>query len=381
MPGKISCSPANGIPAGGDVGLQRRFVAFEHRPKIVLGGLLVRVVQPIICVELARPDDRIRECRDTPRRDAADVVGMQVRQQHLVHLLRPISNYNCNLNRSLATHYLVRASPEDRTPLAHDIGSSTLQTSVPDVHFVNSRITGKMARFVLIHGAWHGGWCWERVVPLLLSVGHEVLAPDLPGVGADRTPFAADVLGQWADFVAALVRGAAEPAVLVGHSRGGLVISEAAERAPDQIRAVVYLSALLLPVSMTSRQKLNADGGSVLSKSLRMNQESASMTIDPEAASDLFYNLTSPEDSAAAVARLTPEPFAGSARSLIITSANFGRVRRVYIEAEHDHAIPLAIQREMHSHLPCDRVITLPPDHSPFFSVPDKLAQALLSLA
>jgi pimeloyl-ACP methyl ester carboxylesterase len=88
-----------------------------------------------------------------------------------------------------------------------------------------------MARFVLVHGAWHGGWCWERIVPLLGAAGHEVLAPDLPGLGADRTPFAADVLAQWADFVAGLVRGAAEPAVLVGHSRGGLVISEAAERA------------------------------------------------------------------------------------------------------------------------------------------------------
>jgi pimeloyl-ACP methyl ester carboxylesterase len=188
---------------------------------------------------------------------------------------------------------------------------------------------------------------------------------------APIAPFAPDVLGQWAEFVADLVRGAPEPAVLVGHSRGGIVISEAAERSPDQIRVLVYLAALLLPVGMTNRQKLNADGGSVLFKSLRMSQESASMTVDPDAARDLFYNLTSPEDSAAAVARLTPEPLASSARSLILTSANFGRVRRVYIEAEYDHAIPLAIQRDMHRHLPCERVVSLPSDHSPFFSVPD----------
>ena len=138
---------------------------------------------------------------------------------------------------------------------------SKLVTSVQLAHFEGSR---KMARFVLVHGAWHGGWCWERIAPLLGAAGHEVLAPDLPGMGADRTPFAADVLAQWADFVAGLVRGAAEPAVLVGHSRGGLVISEAAERAPDQIRVLVYLAALLLPVGTTSRQTLNADGRSVL---------------------------------------------------------------------------------------------------------------------
>jgi pimeloyl-ACP methyl ester carboxylesterase len=181
---------------------------------------------------------------------------------------------------------------------------------------------------------------------------------------ADRTPFAADVLAQWADFVAGLVCGAADLAVLVGHSRGGLVISEAAERAPDQIRVLVYLTALLLPVGTTSRQTLNADGRSVLFKSLRLSQETASTTVDP-----------------AAVARLTPEPLASSARLLILTSANFGRVRRVYIEAEQDHAIPLAIQRNMYGHLPCERVISLPCDHSPFFSAPDELAQALLTLA
>jgi pimeloyl-ACP methyl ester carboxylesterase len=239
----------------------------------------------------------------------------------------------------------------------------------------------KMARFVLIHGAWHGGWCWERVVPLLRAAGHQVLAPDLPGMGADRTPFAADVLGQWADFVADLVRGAPEPAVLVGHSRGGMVISEAAERAPDHVRVLVYVAAFLLPPGVTIRQKLNADGQSVLFKSLRMNQESASTTIEPDAASNLFYNLTSSEDSAAAVARLTPEPLASSARSLILTSTNFDRVRRVYIEAERDHALPLAIQRDMHGHLPCERVISISSDHSPFFSAPDQLAHALLDPA
>ncbi len=76
-----------------------------------------------------------------------------------------------------------------------------------------------MARFILVPGAMHGGWCWERIVPLLGAAGHEVLAPDLPGTNGDPTPYADDILAQWADFVADLARKGRERAVLVGHSR------------------------------------------------------------------------------------------------------------------------------------------------------------------
>jgi len=63
-----------------------------------------------------------------------------------------------------------------------------------------------MTTFILIHGAWHGGWCWERIVPLLEQQGHRVLAPDLPGMGNDSTPLATITLDYWAQFVADLVR-------------------------------------------------------------------------------------------------------------------------------------------------------------------------------
>jgi len=152
-----------------------------------------------------------------------------------VSLLRSLASTSRCVNSSRADAP-VRGGPEDRTLLALGVEPSTFQSQLYTSPII-VRIKTKMPRFVLIHGAWHGGWCWERVVPLLRAADHEVLASDLPGMGTDRTPFAADVLGQWADFVAALVHEAAEPAVLVGHSRGGLVISEGAERAPDQIRA------------------------------------------------------------------------------------------------------------------------------------------------
>jgi pimeloyl-ACP methyl ester carboxylesterase len=98
----------------------------------------------------------------------------------------------------------------------------------------------------LIHGAWHGRWCWEKLVPKLEIKGHRVVARDLPGLGLDRTPAAEITLERYTDAVCDALAKEAEPVVLVGHSMGGVVISEAAERMPEKIKALVYLTAYLL---------------------------------------------------------------------------------------------------------------------------------------
>src|SRR5580765_5765914 len=96
--------------------------------------------------------------------------------------------------------------------------------------------SGSMATFVLIHGSWHGGWCFDEVKALLEAAGHRVIAPDLPGMGGTEAELGAVTLQGWADFVAGLCRDAPQrPVVLAGHSRGGLVIGQDAETAPEAI--------------------------------------------------------------------------------------------------------------------------------------------------
>jgi pimeloyl-ACP methyl ester carboxylesterase len=95
-----------------------------------------------------------------------------------------------------------------------------------------------VATFVLIHG----GWSWDSIVPLLEKRGHTVLAPDLPGMGDDKTPLQEVSLESWASFVAELIRRQSEPVILVGRSRGGIVISRTAEYIPERIRALVYVA-------------------------------------------------------------------------------------------------------------------------------------------
>jgi pimeloyl-ACP methyl ester carboxylesterase len=218
------------------------------------------------------------------------------------------------------------------------------------------------------------------VAPLLRAAGHEVLAPDLPGMGEDRTQFAADILAQWADFVADLARRQDEPVVLVGHSRGGIVISEAAERVPDSIRRLVYLAAFLLPAGRSLIQSVEASGPGA-GPPLTIGADGLTCTVSDEAHRGVFYNQLSEPEAKAIGARLCPEPLEPLSRGLRITDGRYGSVPRAYILAEHDQAITLDWQRRMLDELPCDPVLSLPSDHSPFYSMPHRLAEALVSLA
>jgi pimeloyl-ACP methyl ester carboxylesterase len=105
-----------------------------------------------------------------------------------------------------------------------------------------------MSTYVLVHGAWHGSWCWKRVRKALQSAGHEVFTPTLTGVGERSHLNSADVnLSTHIADVANLIRWEElSDVILCGHSYGGCVISGAADRVPESIRALVYLDAFVL---------------------------------------------------------------------------------------------------------------------------------------
>src|ERR1700730_14293646 len=99
----------------------------------------------------------------------------------------------------------------------------------------------------MIHGPWSGGWMWGRVVPIPTSAAHSAEAPALLGADPGGSQFPSQPISAWADQIAARVREAKEPVVLVAQSRGGLIISEVAERVPERIGYLVYAAAFLLP--------------------------------------------------------------------------------------------------------------------------------------
>ena len=241
------------------------------------------------------------------------------------------------------------------------------------------REAGCMSTFVLIPGAWHGAWCWQRVAPRLTAAGPAVRPPELLGMGEDRTPLAEVSLGIWADQVAEAISREDEPVILVGHSRGGVVVSEAAERVPDRISTLVYLAGSMLP-----------DGAAILDyvprpdpdgpQALDMREDGSAMLLDPFMTMS-FYNATDEAWTSLARRRLTYEPLGVHATPLRLTTERFGRVRRAYIRTTRDNAVTTAMQERMLADLPCDPVFTLDSDHSSFFAEPDLLVGHLLEIA
>ena len=237
-----------------------------------------------------------------------------------------------------------------------------------------------MTTFVLVHGAWHGGWCWERVAGLLEARGHRVLAPDLPGHGADRTPLANVTLDSYAKHVCDVIGREPEPVVLVGHSMGGIVITAAAERIPERIRTLVYLTAFLLGDGESLFAVAGGDPGSALTGNLVPSSDGLSLSVKPEAVVSAFYAECAPADAERASARLVPQALAPLTAPVRWTAERAGRIPRVYVECLRDRAISLAAQRRMVEARPCAKVFTLDTDHSPFYSAPEALAAHLAAL-
>jgi len=238
-----------------------------------------------------------------------------------------------------------------------------------------------MNTYVLVHGAYHGGWCFEKVVPLLEAQGHRVVAVDLPGHGNNKVPMADVTLAAYVDHVCSVIQTASEPVILLGHSLGGMTITQVAEKIPDRIAWVVYLTAMMPKNGQNRTDLAEHEGPEDMAAKRILSEDGLSVTMSRDVIPPTFYAECPAEDVERAFGRLVPqavEPFQQQART---TPERFGTVKRAYIECLRDRAIPIAMQRAMIAAQPCDRVFTIDTDHSPFYSAPDELAAHLLALA
>ena len=225
-----------------------------------------------------------------------------------------------------------------------------------------------MSTFVLIHGAFSGGWKWDKVVPLLEKAGQKVIAPDLPGHGSNLKIAPEKLtLQDCTDYVAAILDKQPEPVILVGYSMGGVVVSQTAEYRPNKIKKLVYVCAFLLK-----------DGESMMSRGGgRHNPQSASYEVFKET----FYADCPDEEVRRALACQTAPAKNVAAAPVHITRQNYGRLPRIYIETLQDKAIPPAVQKQMYADTPCECIMTMNTSHSPMVAAPEELARHLLSAA
>lgn len=240
-----------------------------------------------------------------------------------------------------------------------------------------------MAGFVLIHGSWHGGWCFDPVAQLLRERGHTVLAPTLPGMGGTAEEMAAVTLDGWGEFAAQHCRDlkaqlGGAPVVLAGHSRGGLVISTAAQAHPAVMDALVYICAMMLPSGMSRAEFKQIEGPNPAFDGIISPVHGGVATvIDVTNAGAVFAQISPPDLVAAVLPRLQAEPHAPRLQKLHLTPERYGTLARTYIECTLDRTIPIDSQRKMQRYSPGAKVVTLEADHSPYLSTPAELADVL----
>lgn len=237
-----------------------------------------------------------------------------------------------------------------------------------------------MKTFVFIHGSWHGSWNWHRLVPILEKAGHRTVALDLPGMGRDKTPIHTVTLQTSMDAICKTLDAQEGKVILVGHSKNGILISQAAEYRAHKIEKLVYLAAYLIPNGKTQREYSMQDTQGVLKPFVTFHEDLQATTLDTAIYKEGLYADCDEHIVRLANVLLSHEPFGSSITPLQLTEEHFGRVPRVYIECTEDRAVTPFIQRKMYSEMPCEKVYSMATSHSPFFSQPQALAEILCEL-
>lgn len=227
-----------------------------------------------------------------------------------------------------------------------------------------------MPEFLLVHGTCHGAWCFDHLLRALAGLDVDARAIDLPG--RDGSPTTLDA------YAEAILAAARPGTVLVGHSAGGYAITAAAEADPSRFAGLVYLCAYLPAPGQSLADMRRAGPSQPLLPAIRMAVDRQSFTIDPVLARGAFYQDCGDDNAADAVARLCPQPVMPQQTPLWPSAAP--DLPRHYIICERDQTIPPDYQAVMAASLPPECIHRLPSGHSPFLSMPDRLAALLAGI-
>jgi pimeloyl-ACP methyl ester carboxylesterase len=240
-----------------------------------------------------------------------------------------------------------------------------------------------MARFVLVHGAFSGAWIWEPLEQALAAKGHKCVAFDLPGLGDDKTPAAEVTLDSSAARVRDALSESSGPAILVGHSMGGIIATQAAGLAPKQIAALVYVAAFLPKdgQSLLELTQLPEGAGDQVQANIVVTDDPPVAIMPASASKEVLYECCTSEVADWAIAHQRPQPLAPMGTPVSIPKGALDEVSRYYVLCGRDQAIPPALQRRMIAENDCNAVYKLDTDHTPHLSKVNELAQVLDEIA
>ena len=233
--------------------------------------------------------------------------------------------------------------------------------------------------FLLVHGAWQGGWVWQRVADRLRAAGHAVFAPTLSGLG-EKAHLAGpqiDLLTHVRDIVATIETEELDDIVLCGHSYGGMVVTGVADGLPRRIKALVFLDAFIAQAGKSLFDCQSPELAQRLQAEARDHGEG--WRIKPRPAS--YFRVANPEDAARLDRSSVDQPIGCMATALPLTGA-WQEIRHlVYIRAIGHKDGPFGRFTEQVRNDPKWRYFEVPCGHQVMFDMPDALAGILRETA
>lgn len=234
---------------------------------------------------------------------------------------------------------------------------------------------------VLVHGAWNGAWAWQGVAEDLEARGANVSVVELPAHGDDQTPISKVDLRAYVDAVEAAIDAAEPPVMLVGHSMGGIVVTEAADERAQVLDRLAYVTAFVPKAGDSLLSLAMQDADSELGPALVVQMDQGTVAVADDRLTDVFCADCDPAADDLLHAHYRDEPLLPFTETASLSVGGWAGVRKFYLYAADDHAISPANQTAMTADIEWAGTATVPTSHSPFLSDPTAVVDALVDFA
>jgi len=232
--------------------------------------------------------------------------------------------------------------------------------------------------FVLVHGAWHGGWCWQKVGEKLRAEGDLVYTPTLSGMGENKNKLDStiDLTTHITDIVNLIVKEDLHHVILVGHSYGGVVIAGVADRIPERLEKLVYLDALLVENGQ-SAFSVNPKESQDIFKKTAMDYDKGLSIPSP---SSTWFGVKDSTTVKWTNGRLTNQPYKTFSQRLVLKHPYGNHLSMIYIACTNPELPVLEQFAEKTRKSKAWKYYELKTGHDAMITMPTELATLLSSL-
>lgn len=233
-----------------------------------------------------------------------------------------------------------------------------------------------MNQYVLVHGSWQGGWCWEPLAMLLRKQGHKVSCPDLPGHGLSDIALPIVTYDLYYQSLVHEITKYQEPVVLVAHSMSGILAAPLLDQHSKYISHLFLIAAFVAQNGNSLLDIAVAGGPSEIPHILLTDSKNQTQSLDLQKAKSALYHDCSPKVVEWAIPKLQPQPIAPITTPIKWVDSGKTVNKRTYILCEEDRDVHPITQSNILKDYPC-QTIKIQSGHFPFLSQPEKLSEVL----